>query len=80
MPRKPQNDAPMSAVGRRKKSDAEKRERGEMRITTWISPEAKDALVMLMKHGNASIQEVLCAALIGLAATTAPAKKKKEKP
>lgn len=78
MPRKPQNDAPMDTVTRRAKSDAEKRARGEMRITTWISPEAKDALTMLMKLGGGSIQEVLCAALIGLAAANEPAKRKKK--
>jgi hypothetical protein len=60
----------MSAAERRGKSDAAKRERGERRLTTWISPEAGEALNKLTGGSTAkgAIQHAIEAALTLLAA------------
>lgn len=44
MSRKPINETPMTQPQRRKRSDDLKRERGEERLTMWLSPEASKAL------------------------------------
>jgi hypothetical protein len=60
----------MSAAERRGKSDAAKRERGERRLTTWISPDAGEALNKLTGGSTAkgAIQHAIEAALTLLAA------------
>ncbi len=47
MPRKPIAVTAMSPAERRRKSDEEKRHRGEVRITAWISADAAAALMVL---------------------------------
>ena len=66
MPRKPIDDKPMLQVERRRKSDAAKIERGEQRITTWISRDAAKALHKITGGSQAKgvIQEAINNALL----------------
>lgn len=66
MPRKPIKEKPMEPVERRRKSDAAKVERGELRVTTWISPEAAKALRKITGNSEAKgvIQDAINNALL----------------
>ena len=46
--RKPIYKAAMSATQRRQKNDAERLQRGEIRVTAWLTPQAAEALHALM--------------------------------
>jgi hypothetical protein len=59
-------DKPMTSAERRRRSDAAKIARGEYRLTTWISPEAYEAMLVLtggdMSRG--AVQAILNEALL----------------
>ena len=63
-------EEPMTPTERRRKSDAERAERGEYRLNQWIGPEAKAALDALVgpEPERGAITEVVSQALIELAA------------
>jgi len=65
----------METATRRSKSDAEKRAKGEERVTAWISAEASAALAQL-RAGGASKTDVISAALVAFAAPVAPKSKR----
>jgi len=69
-PEQRQPKMPMDDVQRRQKSDAEKIERGELRVNSWIPPEAAAALAKITGGSNerGAIREALSRALVSFAA------------
>ena len=69
-PEQRQPKKPMDDVQRRQKSDAEKIERGELRVNSWIPPEAAAALTKITGGSNerGAIREALSRALVSFAA------------
>jgi hypothetical protein len=59
-------EVPQTLAERRKRSDDEKRKRGEVRVTAWISPEAAHALEWLTrgKKARGAVADALNEALI----------------
>lgn len=76
MARKPiEPQAPMTPAARRRKSDADKAARGELRLTSWISKEAAYALYKLTGGSDergvikAAVEQALIAAAESIPST-----------